>query len=131
MKKIYFGCSLTHASQEFKDSIESLKNILRKEYQILDFVGLVKGTPRDVFLWDTKCVKDCDLFVADFTYPAIGVGYELGIALEHNKPILAVAHKDAKVTRIVLGVDHPKYTFVRYSDIKEVISLIKEKIKNL
>src|SRR3989344_928411 len=110
-KKIYVGCSLTHAPDEFKTAIELLKKHLSQKYEILEFVGLVKGTAKDVFEWDTKCVKECDMFLADCTHPGIGLGYELGVAVEKNKPILAVAHKDAKVSRVILGVTAKNYTF--------------------
>jgi len=131
MKKIYIGCSLTHAPHEFKLAIEDLKNKLRGTYEILDFLGLDKDTPQGVYKWDTHCVKICDLFVADCTHPGIGLGYELGVALENNKPVLAVAHKDAKVTRMVLGITHPKYTFKRYDDMVEVEEFIQQKIKKI
>ena len=113
--KIYIGCSLTHAPQEFKDAIAALQDRLRAKHTILDFVGLVAGTPQDVFRHDTQCVLDADLFVAECSYPSIGLGYELATALWHNKPVLALAHADARVTRLVLGVDHPLFTMERYT----------------
>jgi len=128
-KKIYIGCSLTHAPDDFKVAIEDLKNKLRKSYEILDFVGLAAGTPEEVFEWDTNCVRTCDLFVADVTHPAIGVGYELGVALEMGKPVLAVAHKDAKVTRLVLGVTSKNFSLYRYGSVEEVEKKIEKKIK--
>ena len=130
-KKIYIGCSLTQAPEEFKEAIESLKDNLRADYEILDFIGLVNGTPQDVFVWDLKCVRTCDLFVADCTHPAIGLGMEIGIALENNKPILIVAEENAKVTRIVLGINHPKTSLKTYKDHTEVIEFIKEKMKQV
>jgi len=131
MKKIYIGCSLTHAPEEFKTAIELLKSHLRKKYKILEFIGLINDTPQDVFEHDTECVKTCDLFVADCSHPGIGLGYELGVALEMNKPTLAVAQKDAKVTRLMLGVTKENFTFARYDDILDVVHLIEEKIKHL
>src|SRR5438067_586788 len=120
MKKIYVGCSLTHAPEEFKQGIIALKQQLSKQHIILEFLGLVNGTSEEVFEHDTNCVKQCDLFIAECSHPSIGLGYELGTALALDKPVLAVAHKDAKVTRLVLGVTHPKYTFRRYDDMEEI-----------
>jgi nucleoside 2-deoxyribosyltransferase len=129
--KIYVGCSLTQATEEFRNAIETMKNQLREKYEILDFIGLMNGTEKDVFEWDTKCVKTCDLFVADCTYPATGLGYELGVAIETNKPILSVAHKDAKISRILLGVTNPNYTFKRYDDVLDIVGFIEEKVKEI
>lgn len=123
MNKVYVGTALTHAPQEHKTLIKNLKNDLRGEFAVLDFVGLINGTPKDVYEWDTKCVHDCDYFIADCSYPAIGLGYEIGIALSINKPILAVAKQDAKVTRLVLGINAQNYKFKRYktySDLKKM-----------
>lgn len=130
-KKIYIGCSLTHATEEFKSGIELLKNKLRSDYEILDFLGLTKGTPQDVYKWDINNVRTCDLFIADCTYPSTGLGMEIGAAIENDKPTLIVAHEDAKVTRIVLGITHPKFTFHRYNDPMEVAELIKERVKTI
>src|SRR5436305_766185 len=104
MKKIYVGCSLTHSPDEFRDAIDLLKKKLAEKYEVLEFLGLIKGTAQEVFDWDTKCVRGCDLFLADCTYPALGLGYEIGVALENNKPTIAIAGKEAKVTRLLLGV---------------------------
>ena len=131
MKKIYVGCSLTHAPQEFKNSIELFKTNLRKKYEVLEFLGLVKGTDREVFLWDTKCVKDSDLFIADCTYPSLGLGYEIGVALENKKPTIAIAHKDTKISRLILGVTNPNYLFQRYDNILEILEIAHKKLHDL
>lgn len=127
MKKLYVGCSLTQAPEEFKTAVENLKNELRKDFEILDFIGLTAGTPTDVYKWDIhECVAKCDVFIAICDLPAIGLGYELAVAVEHlGKPTLALAQKDAKVTRLVLGIDKPNYTLTRYKTMEEIPQLIK------
>ena len=48
--KIYVGCSLTQASSDFKSFIDAFKLGLRdRGYEVLDFVGLVKGSVVDVY----------------------------------------------------------------------------------
>ncbi len=128
MKKIYIACSLTQAPEEFKKHIEILKKELRKNYEVLEWLGLVKGTPKDVYYHDTQMVKDCDLLLAEVSYPAIGLGFELALALQLKKPIFAMAKKNAKVSRLLMGIDEPNYNFVRYNNIDEIISLIKSKL---
>jgi len=128
--KLYIGCSLTQAPEEFKQAVESLKDSLRDRYEVLDFIGLVKGTPTDVYHWDVQhCVGGCDLFVAICDYPAIGLGYELATAIESlHKPVLAVAHKDARITRLVLGIDAPRFEFKRYDNLPDVAKFIDDKL---
>ncbi|HLD03959.1 MAG TPA: hypothetical protein VJC17_04260 [Candidatus Dojkabacteria bacterium] len=126
---IYLGCALTLAPKSFTDEIINLKQILKKKYAILEFLGVVKGTPKDVFIRDTKCVKDCDLFVAECSYPAIGLGYEIGMAIYEKKPILTLANINTHVTRMVQGISVPRYKFVRYNNISEVPLIIDNFIK--
>ena len=130
MKTIYVGCSLTHAPEEFKASVEGFKTALRNEggYEVLEFIGLVGGTAEDVYRWDVeKCVGTCSLFIAICDYPSIGLGYELATAVEkRGVQTLAVAHRDAKVTRLVLGITHPRFQFRRYDELSELVPLVKE-----
>ena len=125
--KIYVGCSLTQAPEQFIEEVENLKKILRqKGHKVFDFVGLVAGTPKDVYRWDIhRCVAECDFLIAICDYPSIGLGYELGVAIEKlGKRVLAVAHKDTKITRLILGVDHPRFEFCRYEELDDVANLV-------
>ncbi len=126
--KIYVGCALTQASAEFRQHVDGLKDQLRYlGHEVLDFVGLEAGTPEDVYAGDIRCVRECDIFIAVCDYPAIGLGYELGVAVEVlGKPVLAVAHKNAVVTRLVLGITHPNFTFRRYQLLADVKYFLAE-----
>lgn len=129
--KLYIGCGLTHAPEAFRQQIEDIKNVLRKEHEVLDFIGLVAGTAKDVYEWDVhECVGKCDVFVAICDFPAIGLGYEFAMAIEKlQKPTLALAHEDAKITRLVLGIEKPYYRFVRYKTIDEIPQIITAFLK--
>ena len=131
--KIYIGCSLTHAPDDFKKAVEDLKNSLRPEYEVFDFLGLEKGSEQDVYNWDIKnCVAKCDLFVAICDHASLGLGYELGSAIEaFDKPVLALAHKDAYIARLVLGIDAPRFSFERYGDLSEIENLVKAKLQSV
>lgn len=129
--KIYVGCSLTHAPDDYKTNVEAMKDGLRAEHEILDFVGLVAGTTEEVFRHDTWCVSTADLFIAECSYPSIGLGYELGLALTLDKHILVLAHEDAKVTRLVLGITHPKCTIARYRDWNDIPAHIANKLATI
>jgi len=126
--KLYVGCSLTHAPQEFMDNIANFKEALSSKFEILEFLGL-KGTPREAYEKDIQeCVAECDLMLSFCDFPSLGLGYELGTAIEkYSKPVLAVAHKDSFVSNLIIGIDHPMYNFDRYSDIIEVENMIQQK----
>jgi nucleoside 2-deoxyribosyltransferase len=128
--KLYVGCSLTSAPEAFKTQVESCKDELRREgYEVFDFVGLVNGTAEEVYNWDIgHCVRDCDVFVAICDEPSIGLGWELSEAVRLGKPVLAVAHKDAKVTRLLLGAAdvEKNLRFERYDNLRDILPLVNE-----
>ena len=128
MKKMYVGCALVMAPAEFVESIVRLKEELSREYEVLEFLGFAKGTNQEVYEHDIACVKACDLFLAECTYPSTGLGFELGTAVAFNKPIIAIAEPEAKISRLVLGIAHPQFSFHRYQSTAEVLDIIRQKI---
>jgi hypothetical protein len=125
-QKLYIGCSLTHAPQQFRDDIESLKQFLREQYEVFDFLGLTAGSALDVYRWDIQhCVAICD-------HTSLGLGYELGTAIEkYHKPVLAVAHHDTRLSRLVIGIDAPGYSLERYDHIADIAALIETKLASV
>ena len=131
MKKIYIGCSLSHSTEEFRNSIDALKAALREKYEVLEFFGLGAGEPQAVFKKDYGQVKSCDLLLAECSHPSTGLGVEVGLAISLNKPILAIAQPNSTVSRMITGIDHPKFNFLRYTSIDEVIKAVEEKMTAL
>jgi len=128
---LYVGCGLTNAPEEFKESVEVLKDTLKKNYNVFDFVGLTAGTAEDVYQWDIEhCVADCDMFVGVCDYPSTGLGWELNEAISLDKPVLGVAHEKSIVTRLVLGAAAVKsnFNFRRYNDLLEVPAFVEEQL---
>ncbi len=137
--KIYVGCALTHATDEYRKGIAVFKDKLReKNIMVLDFLwAKLKDprdvTPREVYEWDIQgCVKDCDLFVAFVDIPSTGLGYELGTAIEkYGKPVLILAHKDSVVTRLVEGITHKDCTHAYYENFDEAVSSVLLKVGSI
>lgn len=130
--RIYVGGSLTHASESFRSQVGWLKNRLRERgWIVLEFLGLENGTARDVYDWDIyKCVGTCDLLVAVCDHPSIGLGVELGIAVEkHGVWVLAVAHRDTYVSRLIEGIPHKRFSFARYRDLEEVVGYVQYRMR--
>ncbi len=131
---LYVGCGLTQAPEDFKQEVEAFKDALREDYIVFDFIGLVEGTAEDVYRWDIEhCTAKSDLFVAVCDYPSIGLGYELSARVrDFKKPALAVAAEASLITRVVLGVPHPNYTFRRYGSLLvDVPIMIEEELTKL
>ena len=125
-KKLYIGCALTNLPDDLRGSllgmISEIKKELSKTFDILEFAGVddlktnTPMTPEQVYIFDIDdCLKKADYFLAICDFPAIGLGYELGTAVEQmGIPVLAVAHKDAKVSRSIVGINRPNFHFIRY-----------------
>lgn len=132
---VYVGCSLTHASPEFRDSVEELKRRLSKVCRVLSFKGLSnENLPYDVYVHDILgCVDGCDLLLAICDYPSTGLGYELAVQAERKRgPVLAVAQRDALVTKLILDPHLPGYEFARYDNfLEDVFNLVIAKIEKM
>jgi hypothetical protein len=131
---IYVGCALKHAPEEYKESIKKLKNKLSsiKNVKILEFVVRHDATPKEIYENDIiDCVMNCDLMIADFSHPSLGLGYEVATMLEtRNKPVLGFANKNAIVSSLILGIQNKNFSFQTYSDINEVFDISKKLIES-
>jgi len=129
-KKLYIACALTNLpadkKEEFLQMIFDIKKELSKSFEILEFLGIndaSKASPLEVYNFDIKnCVMKADCMLAICDYPSLGTGYEIGVAVEKlSIPVLAVAHRDSIVTRLIRGVDHPNFHFMYYDSVDEII----------
>jgi hypothetical protein len=129
-KKIYVGCALAQAPDMYLEEIAKLKASLREEYEVLDFVGKVDGTPQDVYEHDIFCVTHADLFVAECTYPSTGLGVEIAEAYRNFIPTLAIAQEGVPVSRLIEGIPYEVFSFRRYREIEDVVEFVKEKFES-
>lgn len=139
-KKLYIGCALSNLppdkKHDFLNMIIEIKKELFKSFEVLEFLGIddLSGSEpfssKEIYDWDIKnCVMKMDCMLAICDYPSLGLGYEMAIAVEKRGiPVLAVAHKDSNVTRLIRGIDHPNFHFVYYDSVDEII---KEALKSL
>ena len=141
-KKLYIGCALTNLPSEKKDEflqmIAKIKKELSKSFEILEFLGIddlktdKPFTPLEIYNFDIKnCLMQTDYFLAICDYPALGLGYEIGAAVEKRGiPVLAMAHKDSKISRSIKGIDHKNFHFFYYESVDEIIERTLEVLTN-
>ena len=123
--KVYVGCSLTHASDEYRESIENLKNSLRNDFEILDFMDIYKDKdPKKVFEHDYKCLVECDFMIADCSEPSTGLGFEIATVLGLKKPVYAFASVNSLVSNFIIGITNPNFKFMRYKKLDEIVNLV-------
>lgn len=71
---------------------------------------------------DTKeLIKNCDLVIAEVSYPSTGQGIELGWANYVNKPIYCIYKKDKKFSSALKFITSKFYS---YSDERELIDIL-------
>ncbi len=144
--RIYVGCGLTWAIPvlpeppefcRFKENVALLKRDLGGRYEVLDFIGLGGGRSEEecqaVYVHDIKrCVGTTEILLAICDWPAIGLGWELGTAVEAREiPTLAVARQGCNVSRLVLGATHNRrFYFREYDDmVRDVPVLLEEMVR--
>lgn len=130
--RVYFGCSLTHAPKEFIQDIEKIKKKLRQKVEIFDFAGLSHPSIADVYQHDTNMVRRCDVMVANISLPSLGLGMEMGVAIENRKPLITLVDDSCKTTRFLIsGYVDPFHFSLRYKNISQAARFIFEKLQYL
>lgn len=79
----------------------------------------------EIYNRDTTAVKQSDMIVLEVSYPSTGNGLEIMLAYLFDKRIVCVYQKDAKVSRMLLGM--PAVEWIVYDDIED----LKEKFRKL
>lgn len=134
-KKLYVGCALTVVPPDKKEAfwqmIKDIKKELANHFEVLEFKGLGDFTVKEIYDFDIKeCVMKADCMLAICDYPSLGLGYEIATSVEKlGIPVLAMAHKDALVAKLIRGVDHPNFNFIYYNSTDEIIEKTVELLK--
>lgn len=140
MPKIYLGCSLNNAPQEFREQISEFRQKLKQYFEVLEFfsnpVELNSHQNnielcQQIYEYDKNCVLSCDLMIAELSHPSLGLGMELAFAAMNNKPIFGIATQSASISRMILGITDTSFQLTRYDKIEETIPLIIAKVEAL
>ncbi len=135
--KIYFSGSIRGGRQDarlYHDLINYIKtfgNVLTEHIGRLDLVDERDIPPCQIHDRDMTWLKVSDLIIAEVTTPSLGVGYELGRAVEMGKPILCLYRRieDKSVSGMISG--SPGIITVVYEDIEEAKLWIASFIANI
>lgn len=84
----------------------------------------------DVFRFDQQRVSSADLLLHVADFPSTGAGQELIIAGSSMVPIVAIAHENLKVSRMVTGMPGD-FTLLRYSSIRGIELFLAEKLHSM
>lgn len=115
--RIYIGCGLTHVSDHHFDSyvdyihklaagLLELEHVNGVKYALVDSDPQLSERPKELqaslcYAWDRGMVEECDLLVADVSFPSTGLGIELQVAESSGKPVVMLVgnYGDNRVSR--------------------------------
>lgn len=83
--------------------------------------------PDDRFIHDRDMawLEACDLIVAEVTVPSLGVGYELGRAVEMKKPVLCLHRPAPNQPLSAMVAGSPGIKTASYADLDEAMKIIE------
>lgn len=130
--KMYFAGSI-RAGREDADIYNELVTHLKKYGKVLtEAVGdktlPISGedgmTDQQIHDRDLKWILECDAMIAEISAVSHGVGYEIGRAVEHKKPILCLyKKKEGKLISAMIN-GCPSLVIIDYQSIEQAKSAI-------
>lgn len=132
--KVYFACSISGGRAD-EDTYQHLVGVLRSMgFDVLTAhlaeSGIVELDARedstDIYHRDVTWIEESDLLVAEISTPSHGVGYEIGYALDLNKPVLCMYHQGVVVSKMILGNPHPLLSVISYADWNDAKELLQK-----
>ena len=131
---IYFACSIT-GGRTFEAAYQEITRYLLEAGHDVPTAHLAGSNvltlekvidPCEVYDRDTAWIRDCDALIAEVSAPSHGVGYEVGFALEHGKPVLCLAQVGIPVSKMITGNLHPALQMKFYREVDDGIAFIRE-----
>jgi 2'-deoxynucleoside 5'-phosphate N-hydrolase len=88
-------------------------------------LGGENASDRDIHDRDINWLRQADVIVAEVTMPSVGVGYEIGRAVEWGKRIVCLYRPshDRKLSGMIAGC--PGVTVYNYQDVTELPDLLQ------
>jgi nucleoside 2-deoxyribosyltransferase len=80
-------------------------------------------TDQEIHDRDMQWIVESDVLVAEVTIPSLGVGYEIGRAIEMGKPILTLFRSGGQYTLSAMIAGSDKVELKYYSNMEEVEEL--------
>ena len=132
--KIYLACtvrgdrSAVTVLREIADLLERSGHTVLTRHLLDDNVDSAESalTERDVFARDMQWLAAADVLVADASGSSYGVGFEVGYVLGMsggtNQRVLLLynAARQATLSRLIVGTDHPRCTVYAYTNATDI-----------
>jgi len=131
---IYFACSLTGGRDDEKiyqiitdhliDSGHQVPTAFLAQFNIM--ANESDSSPVEIYTRDAAWIQACDALIAEVSTPSHGVGYEIGYALNLDKPVLGLYRIDTRISKMISGNPDARLTIQPYATPDDAIALINK-----
>jgi nucleoside 2-deoxyribosyltransferase len=129
---VYFSCSITGGRNEEKVYQAIVAAMLAAGHEVptahlstTEVVDLEKiAEPVEIFTRDMRWLEECDVVVAEVSTPSHGVGYEVAVGLNMQKPVLCCYLRGKRISKIITGNTNPTLRVIEYKDEEEVVHAV-------
>ncbi|MBP9758955.1 nucleoside 2-deoxyribosyltransferase [Candidatus Dojkabacteria bacterium] len=158
--KIYFSTSATNALENKANNLDKLDTIVKhlekkghtinrrtmlighdsstaeQRVEIAKFFDYIDGNTDDIYKSNIHKIKTSDIAIFESTYPAEGIGYEIGYAISQKKPVLILIDKTYKtfLAEMIEGIPTTLKQLVYYENnaaLSGILDKFIEKAKTL
>lgn len=134
MKKTYFAGSI-RGGREDVELYQQIIQMLQRYATVLtehigndslDSFGESQLDDIQIHNRDMNWLLESDMIVAEVTTPSLGVGYEIGRAIENNKKVICLYRKQKgkRLSAMISGCE--KVEVIEYENVKELEEKLKE-----
>ena len=95
--------------------------------QSINTLGEIDNKDNFIYKRDMRWLKECDFVIAEVTTPSLGVGYEIGRAIQFNKKVICLYRntQDKRLSEMISGNKNLKIiNYKDFEDLKEKINFI-------
>jgi len=136
---IYFSCSLTGGRQDESVYMTIVDHLLELGHdvptahlahpEVMDLERVVDA--REVYERDMAWIEACDVVIAEVSTPSHGVGYEIAIALDRDKPVLCCFREGASVSKMITGNNSKTISLSTYQGTNGVLKVIDDFLQSV
>ncbi|MUP36594.1 nucleoside 2-deoxyribosyltransferase [Labilibaculum euxinus] len=131
--KIYFSGSIRGGQQDTNLYAELIQELKQYGTVLTEHIGSktidTTISDKEIHDRDVKWVKESDIVIAEVTVPSLGVGYEIGRAIDMNKPIICLYRVlNGKTTSAMIRGCSDLQCF-EYSNVAEAKEILKKQLK--
>jgi len=131
--KIYFSGSIRGGQQDTDLYAELIQELKQYGTVLTEHIGWktidTSLTDQEIHDRDVKWVEESDIIIAEVTVPSLGVGYEIGRAIDMKKPIICLYRSiNSKGTSAMIR-GCPNLQCFEYSNLLEAKEILKNQLK--